>query len=581
MSTNSTIKISELPECESIEGLYTIGSVGDTSVKIPIGSELQKVANEVSKEANRAQAVEADLQAQIDAGGGGGEPVDAYTKAETDALLAEKANDDDVVKTDGAQNIDGAKNFRDRLAAGNNLVGRQAYLATGGSNVSPKVFIGAVDGTSSRKNFFGFRLDSNKALSLVDISGGVDGSSVITYGEWNGNSGKGSEISIYSTTMVQGRAVYEWGNAKFYGKADVDAKLASKANANSTVTTDNTQQTITGRKSFKSISVDSLDIPPSVGVYNNVTVSSQRDDIEARLSLRALNKDTASYFQVLSDNATGGNEFFFKACNEILSDPYSDEDTHSEIVEIRPKESNDKETFSGATAKDERTIPTIKAIKGYVEDKLSELSPGGVTDDSVYTAAIQDGAVTTAKLGSNAVTSGKIAGSAVTSSHLAANSVTNSALSADCVGRINMDADSVETRAIQDGAVVTDKIADRSVTNNKLAADVIAEFRLKVEMPIIAQQDGTVYAEVYRDIIIPPGVGGVLIMCPNRSNLANGNSFTIYNYSVVRCDISYKGNSGNLQPQQITRCVFSDGRWNLCYIAGERPLSIAGHLPFN
>jgi len=117
-------------------------------------------------------------------------------------------------------------------------------------------------------------------------------------------------------------------------------------------------------------------------------------------------------------------------------------------------------TYEGSEAKVRQDLQYHPdKIKKYINDVLvtvinsmladiSQLVAGTVTDDSVYTAAIQSGAVTLAKMAADSVDTTQIIDGAITI--------------------LKMAADSVDTEQIVDGAVEYGKIAANAVRTNEI-----------------------------------------------------------------------------------------------------------------
>lgn len=144
-------------------------------------------------------------------------------------------------------------------------------------------------------------------------------------------------------------------------------------------------------------------------------------------------------------------------------------------------------------------------------DKGDKGDPGGaiISEDSIFTNAIQDYAVTSDKLEPSAVTSSKIAPSAVLAEHiqdsavqsnhindedvltrhiqdkavtgskLNDNAVSSTKLSPNSVGSEHMQTDSVLSEALNDSAVTTPKIADAAVTGVKINTNAVTESKIK------------------------------------------------------------------------------------------------------
>lgn len=96
-------------------------------------------------------------------------------------------------------------------------------------------------------------------------------------------------------------------------------------------------------------------------------------------------------------------------------------------------------------------------------ETIANITPIGISVDSVYTAALQNSAVTAPKIANGAVTTDKLAGGAVSGDKLAAGSV----------GTAKIADEAVATDKLADGAVGTAKLVDEAVTTDKLGAKAV------------------------------------------------------------------------------------------------------------
>ena len=114
-------------------------------------------------------------------------------------------------------------------------------------------------------------------------------------------------------------------------------------------------------------------------------------------------------------------------------------------------------------------IPVNSQIRAAIAASGGGGGGSGVTDNSVYTAAIQ----------SQAVTGEKIAEDAVTADNIAAGAVGSSELDGEAVTTAKIDAKAVVRAKIGDNAVGTGQLGDNSVTGPKIANQAVGLAKLE------------------------------------------------------------------------------------------------------
>lgn len=105
-------------------------------------------------------------------------------------------------------------------------------------------------------------------------------------------------------------------------------------------------------------------------------------------------------------------------------------------------------------------------IVGIINQMLADISQlvaGTVTDNSVYTAALQQASVTLAKMAANSVGTLQLVDACVTAAKYAPGSIPTSALAAQ----------SVDMNALADNAVRSRHVANSQITNDKLGTDIL------------------------------------------------------------------------------------------------------------